>query len=153
VIGDEVQATGLEWSGVQHVRITHWHSDLSGSAAEAPAHAPPSLLWVGEAGVGRVQATQPIRPGAERAEVFGLRVVATPGHTLGHISLFVAEMGALFIGDAAGNRTRQLVGGMSRIDASGGLTGALPQATVHMDQSRAGIRRLAVPNGCAVKAG
>ena len=39
-------------------------------------------------------------PAEDGAEIFGLRVVATPGHTLGHISVIDDHASTLIAGDA-----------------------------------------------------
>jgi glyoxylase-like metal-dependent hydrolase (beta-lactamase superfamily II) len=63
------------------------------------------------------------------AEVLGLRLVATPGHTPGHISVYDPGTGLLVAGDALGN--------------TDGLTGSNPQFTADQAAAEESVRRLA----------
>jgi glyoxylase-like metal-dependent hydrolase (beta-lactamase superfamily II) len=61
--------------------------------------------------------------------VFGLRIVSTPGHTIGHVSVLDEAGGILVAGDALSTR--------------GGEVGdSNPQFTDDMDQALASIRKL-----------
>lgn len=50
-------------------------------------------------------------------ERFGLRVVATPGHTPGHISLLDPELDTLLTGDALFHQNDRLIGSPERFNA------------------------------------
>jgi glyoxylase-like metal-dependent hydrolase (beta-lactamase superfamily II) len=60
----------------------------------------------------------------------GVRVVFTPGHTPGHISLYL-------------ERTRTLIAGDALVAEEGRLQGPNPQATPDMAQAAQSVRRLA----------
>jgi len=62
--------------------------------------------------------------------VFGLRVIATPGHTPGHVCVFDPAGSLLILGDAMNNRDNK-------------LTGPNPQYTVDMAQARQSVKKLA----------
>jgi glyoxylase-like metal-dependent hydrolase (beta-lactamase superfamily II) len=70
-----------------------------------------------------------LRPLADGAEVFGLQVVATPGHTAGHICVFDPESGVLVAGDALTN--------------AGALNGSNPQFTEDPAAAAESVRALA----------
>jgi glyoxylase-like metal-dependent hydrolase (beta-lactamase superfamily II) len=71
-----------------------------------------------------------IRPVGDGDEVFGLRVVATPGHTPGHVSILDPVGSALITGDAAFN-------------LNGILTGSPPAFTADLVQAGQSLRKLA----------
>ncbi|HEY3779943.1 MAG TPA: MBL fold metallo-hydrolase [Fimbriimonadaceae bacterium] len=60
----------------------------------------------------------------------GVQIIATPGHTLGHISLYL-------------NRTRTLITGDALTSNDGTLQGAMEQATPDMATAKESIRKLA----------
>ena len=78
------------------------------------------------AGIG---STRPLQAVADGATVFGLRIVATPGHTLGHVSVLDEIGGILVAGDALGT-----VGGV--------LAGSNPQFTEDAAAAKATIAKL-----------
>ena len=95
-IGAVLKAAGSGWDGVRDVVITHGHADHFANLAEVADRAA-NALHAGRADIhfilslpqvppmgkhkGRLQAVE------DGAEVFGLRVVTTPGHTPGHIAV------------------------------------------------------------------
>jgi glyoxylase-like metal-dependent hydrolase (beta-lactamase superfamily II) len=85
--------------------------------------------YVGEADLSEVDAPQRLTPLNDGDEVFGMRIVATPGHTAGHVVVFDPDTGVLVAGDALGNR--------------GGLTGANPQFTEDEATAAESVRKLA----------
>ncbi len=60
----------------------------------------------------------------------GVTVIATPGHTFGHISLYL-------------NRTRTLISGDALTSSEGTLGGPMQQATPDMATAKESVRRLA----------
>jgi glyoxylase-like metal-dependent hydrolase (beta-lactamase superfamily II) len=125
-----VEASGIGWSDILDVTLTHHHPDHAGSAADVMARATNSTLWVGEADMPRINVPYPMQAAADGAEICGLQVVATPGHTLGHISLVDPDLGTLITGDAI-------------VNVGGNLAASPPMFTENMDLANASVRRLA----------
>jgi glyoxylase-like metal-dependent hydrolase (beta-lactamase superfamily II) len=61
--------------------------------------------------------------------VFGLQIIGTPGHTVGHVSVFDPSTGVLVAGDA--------------LRTTGGLVGSDPQYTADPIDADASVRKLA----------
>jgi glyoxylase-like metal-dependent hydrolase (beta-lactamase superfamily II) len=122
---------GMGWYAVEHVIFTHNHPDHIGSAAaileatDAEAHA-------GEGDHVSIVGPRPVSPVTDGQDIFGLRVITTPGHTPGHISVLDPVGGVLVVGDA-------LVG---RGDG-GGVAGPDAAYTQDMATAEASVRKLA----------
>ena len=134
-----VQAAGLSWDNLQHLILTHHHGDHQGSAQDVLDRARNALVWAGPEDIPNIRVNRPVRPAEDGAEVFGLQVVATPGHTLGHISLLDPELGALIIGDAVFNGT--IMAGNNVINPEGGLA-VSATGTADRGLANASARRL-----------
>lgn len=96
---------GADWGDVTDVILTHHHPDHTGGLAEVITLAPGAALWA---------STHDTFPVAAKAVDDGetireLRVIATPGHTAGHLSLLSPHDDVLLIGDLAGNQNGQLI--------------------------------------------
>ena len=61
--------------------------------------------------------------------MFGLRVIATPGHTPGHVCVFDPAVSLLILGDAMNNNDK--------------LRGPNPQYTADMAQAHQSVKKLA----------
>jgi glyoxylase-like metal-dependent hydrolase (beta-lactamase superfamily II) len=131
-----VRSAGRDPRDVGRILLTHRHSDHAGNAAElarltgAEVHASPgdavfltegreqprpqAATPLGRALVPYVKVALPwrldpmaVEPSlADGAALGPFRVIATPGHTAGHVSLLWTERGILFTGDAAAHITR-----------------------------------------------
>lgn len=130
-IADGLAAIGAGWSDVSHVILTHSHGDHVGSlgavlelAADATAHAGPADIPV-------IAGPREIRPVADGDRVFGMQIIATPGHTPGHISVLDPAGSLLVAGDALNG------------SGDGGVAGPNPQFTADMDQAIASVHTLA----------
>ncbi|MEU8240175.1 MBL fold metallo-hydrolase [Actinoplanes missouriensis] len=123
-----LKAAGSGWDAVKHVIVTHRHQDHAGGlAGVAPAIS--GTIYTGDGEVEAITASKPLKGLKDGDEVFGLRIVATPGHTPGHISVFEPATGVLVTGDALNNM--------------GQLTGANPQYTTDMVAAAASVKKLA----------
>ena len=107
-IGAMIEGAGLDWRAVRHVILTHYHFDHAGSAADIANRAPQATFWAGEPDIPEVALSRPIMAAHDGDEVFGLRIIATPGHTAGHISVLVPVDSTLMTGDAIFNIGGQL---------------------------------------------
>jgi glyoxylase-like metal-dependent hydrolase (beta-lactamase superfamily II) len=128
-IGGVIQTAGLGWDAVRHVILTHYHFDHSGSVGDVSDLAPRATVWAGAPDIPEIPLAREIRPAADGAEVFGLRIVATPGHTAGHISVLDPVASTLFTGDAAFN-----IGGT--------VMGSPPQFSADVAQVQESLRKL-----------
>jgi glyoxylase-like metal-dependent hydrolase (beta-lactamase superfamily II) len=128
-IGAVLDAAGPGWAGVRHVVLTHKHPDHAGSIGDVLTEATRATGYVGAADLSEVDAPRRLRPLADGDEVFGLRVVATPGHTAGHVAVFDPDAGLLVAGDALTNMA--------------GLAGSNPQFTDDEGAAEESVRTLA----------
>jgi glyoxylase-like metal-dependent hydrolase (beta-lactamase superfamily II) len=128
-IGDGLKAAGSGWDKVKHVIITHLHPDHAGGLQGLSTDAKPTF-YAGEGDAASIISDRTITPVKDGTEIFGLQVVNTPGHTLGHISVFDSSLGVLVAGDAL--RTND-----------GGLKGSDPQFTADMAKAAESVRKLA----------
>ena len=101
LIGAALAAAGLGWDALRHVILTHAHPDHAGSAADVLALAPGATAWIAAAEAQLVELPRPPRSLEDGAEVAGLRIVATPGHTPGHVCVLDAAGNTAVLGDAA----------------------------------------------------
>ena len=98
------------------------------------ARAPQATVGTGPADVPEITVSKTVNGAADGSEIFGLRVVATPGHTAGHVSLSEPSIGTLFVGDTAFNNNDK-------------LTVINPMFTEHATAATAGFRRMATIQG------
>lgn len=129
-IADVVRSAGLGWDAVHHVILTHYHGDHVGSVSEVLAAAPKATAYAGAADIPQIKSPRPIKAVADNDEVFGLRVIATPGHTPGHVSVLDPAGSLLILGDAMNNIGNQ-------------LAGPNPQYTTDMAQAHQSVKKLA----------
>ena len=128
-IESSLSGVGLDWSTVGHMILTHHHGDHAGSAADILERAPEAIGYAGAEDIPAISVPRPLTAVADGDDVFGLRIVTTPGHTAGSISVLDPVGGVLVAGDAL------------RTDAGKpGLPGA--QFTVDMDQAKQSIVKL-----------
>jgi glyoxylase-like metal-dependent hydrolase (beta-lactamase superfamily II) len=121
---------GLGWDAVNHLILTHYHGDHVGAMGEVMAAAANATIYAGAADISQIETTQTIQAVADGDEVFGLQVIATPGHTMGHISV-LDPAGSLFVaGDALTNM-------------NGTLSGSNPQFTADMAAANASVKKIA----------
>lgn len=102
-IGETLQTLGLNYSNVEHLILTHKHGDHIGSLTEMLASAVNATVYAGEADLGGIDdsAVEDGIVGLVGGEdVFGLQMVASPGHTAGHMAALDTDTGLLVAGDA-----------------------------------------------------
>jgi glyoxylase-like metal-dependent hydrolase (beta-lactamase superfamily II) len=128
-IGESLSSAGRSWSAVRQVVLTHYHDDHAGGLADVMRQATGATGYAGEADITRIDRPRPLEVAADGGEIFGLQVVATPGHTAGHVSLFDPATGVLVAGDA--------------LTDNAGLAGSNPQFTADEGQARESVRKLA----------
>jgi len=109
-IASVVRTANLSWDAVRHVILTHYHRDHIGSVGEVLAAAPKATAYAGAADIPEIESPRPLKAVGDNDEVFGLRVIATPGHTPGHICVFDAAGSLLILGDAMNNIANKLAG-------------------------------------------
>lgn len=129
-IAESLTQLGLGWSDVSHVVATHLHGDHVGSFAAVMDEAAGAIGYAGTADVPAISSPRPMTGLEDGATVFDLRVIATPGHTPGHICVLDEAAGILVAGDA-----------LNGTDGSG-LTGPNPQFTPDMDLANASVAAL-----------
>jgi glyoxylase-like metal-dependent hydrolase (beta-lactamase superfamily II) len=131
-IEDALTALGLGWYAVEHVIFTHRHPDHVGGATAVLEAAPDAEAYAGQEEALVIATPRPITPVGDGDDVFGLQIIATPGHTAGHISVLDPVAGVLVAGDA-------LVGA-----ADGGrVAGPDAAFTADMDMAIESVRKLA----------
>ena len=128
-IADVVRSAGLSWDAVHHVILTHYHPDHIGSVGEVLGAATKATAYAGAADISQIKSPRPLKAVGDNDEVFGLRVIATPGHTPGHVCVFDPAGSVLILGDA-----------MNNIDK---LSGPNPQYTADMAQAHQSVKKLA----------
>lgn len=89
----------IDWVAVRHVILTHHHADHVGSTDEVLRRAADATAYAGAADIPSISAG-PLTAVADGDEIMGLRIVASPGHTAGSISVFDPLAGTLVAGDA-----------------------------------------------------
>jgi glyoxylase-like metal-dependent hydrolase (beta-lactamase superfamily II) len=130
-IGDSLAQIGLGWADVSHVVATHLHPDHIGSWADVMVAAAGAAGYAGRADLPAISSPRPLTGLGDGDTVFDLRVIATPGHTPGHISLLDESAGILVAGDS-----------LNGTDGTG-LTGANPQYTPDMATANQSIAKMA----------
>lgn len=129
-IGEVVREAGLGWEAVRHLIVTHHHPDHAGSVGEVLGLATSATIWAGAADIPSIRSPRPIQAAEDGVEVLGLRVIATPGHTLGHVSVYDEAASTFISGDALTN-------------VGGSLAGSAPQYTADQAKAAESVRKIA----------
>lgn len=127
--GEVIKEAGLGWNAVGHVILTHYHRDHVGSMGEVLSAAPKALVYAGEADIPKIESPRSIKAVRDGDDVFGLQIIATPGHTPGHVAVYDPVGSLMVLGDAM-------------VNEGGKLTGANPTYTSDMDQANQSVKKL-----------
>jgi glyoxylase-like metal-dependent hydrolase (beta-lactamase superfamily II) len=127
-IADVIRSIGGSWADVRHVILTHHHPDHAGSMAAVMAAASKATAYIGEADLAQIGGGLTLSGLKDGADVFGLRVIGTPGHTAGHIAIYDAQNAVLIAGDALNN--------------NGVLSGPNPQYSADMQEANRSVAKL-----------
>ena len=142
-IGEVLEAAGSGWDSVRDVVVTHAHFDHFGSLSDIADRAPEAGLHAGASDLHWLTTWQPdgSSPAGRHAgrlhkvgdgdEVFGMDVIATPGHTAGHVAVFDSASGVLVAGDALTSTI------------NGELAGSLPDVTEDPTAAADSVRKMA----------
>jgi glyoxylase-like metal-dependent hydrolase (beta-lactamase superfamily II) len=128
-IAGALEAAGRRVESIRHILLTHWHPDHTGSLARL-AERSGARVYAGAADAPVIRGErrgeyrtegyyglfvslterrvklepsvvhQELRDGDVLPIAGGMRVIDTPGHTPGHVSLLLPDRGFAFIGDA-----------------------------------------------------
>lgn len=128
-IGETLTSVGLTYADVRHVFLTHHHPDHVGSIDEVLTMADRAAAHAGAEDLDEID-RDTVNPLTGGEEIFGLEMLATPGHTQGHISVIDHDAGILVAGDA-----------LNTFD--GGVRGPNPDFTADMATANESVRRLA----------
>jgi glyoxylase-like metal-dependent hydrolase (beta-lactamase superfamily II) len=121
---------GLDWKAVGHVILTHRHHDHVGGLSEILDAASGATAYAGAEDIPSISSPRQLHPVVQGDKVFGLQVIATPGHTAGHISVLDESASVLIAGDALRG-------------ADGGVTGPNPRFTDDMMVAHRSVQKLA----------
>lgn len=132
-------AAGVGWGDVGTVLVSHDHGDHIGGVELIAAEAPDAVFRAAMPDLDslrdRVEAAEEVADGATL--LADLQVVATPGHTLGHVSAYDRSTELLLAGDA-------IVNGVSIGGTSGeGIEASPPEFTADTEQALASVGVLA----------
>lgn len=129
-IGSALRTLGATYDDLDHVVLTHLHADHVGSLPGVLDNAPQATAYAGEADIAAIISPRPLKALNHGDDVFGLRVVATPGHTPGHICLVDETSQLLIAGDAL-------------VESNGAIAGAPEQFTDDLALSISSVKALA----------
>ncbi len=128
-IEEVIKSVGRAWGDVKHVILTHYHPDHAGSMDAVMAASTSAKAYAGAADIPQIKTTAKLETIGDGSEIFGLQIVNTPGHTMGHVSVYDPVGLALITGDAISN--------------AGKLANSNPQFTASMPDAVASVKKLA----------
>lgn len=126
-IGQALAEIDLGWGNVGTVILTHHHGDHAGSIHEVMNLAGDAVVGTGSGDIELVNERLALHLGGtpqtltafeDGQTVFGTTIIATPGHTLGHIAVWDQDTSVLIAGDALNGDANG--GNVETIDGVGG---------------------------------
>jgi glyoxylase-like metal-dependent hydrolase (beta-lactamase superfamily II) len=137
-IGAALAKVGAAWSDVTDIVLTHSHFDHVGGLTESAELASGATVWAGAQDAPEISTVdgRAVRPLAESDRVGNMRVLHTPGHTLGHLSVLHEGASILFIGDLVGSADGALSFGPSAFTADPGLSRQSLRRVVELQPDR-----------------
>jgi glyoxylase-like metal-dependent hydrolase (beta-lactamase superfamily II) len=121
---------GVTWADVGSVILTHLHPDHAGSSSAVLVRAADAAGYAGAADLPAISAPRPLLAVGDGERVSDLAIIATPGHTAGHIAVLDDVAGVLVAGDALNT-------------ADGAVQGPNPQFSDDMATAEQSVRKLA----------
>lgn len=121
---------GVSWDAVGHVILTHKHPDHVGSLDAVLARATGATAHAGAADIPNIETSHDVAAVGDGDRIFDLTIVATPGHTPGHVSVHDPTAGLMVAGDALNG-------------SDGGVTAANPDFSEDMAAADESVRKLA----------
>ncbi len=103
---------GAAWPDVSQVLITHAHPDHIGALDHVRKAAPAATVMASP-----LDGLPGLHPLADRDTIGPLKVIASPGHTAGHLCFLDEEHGALIVGDCLGTMAGRLSRGPQQFTA------------------------------------
>ncbi len=121
---------GSSWRELGHLILTHKHPDHIGSAAAVIGNATEATIYAGAQDIPAIELSRDITAVADGDEVGSLRIVSTPGHTPGHISVLDTSSKVFVSGDAI-------------VGEEGGVGPPGEQFTEDMDEAMRSVAKIA----------
>lgn len=129
-IGASLTALDLGWGDVSSIIITHRHDDHQGSLPAVMRLALDATGYAGAGDLPSITSPRELVAVGDGDTVFDLRIIETPGHTPGHISVLDETGGLLVAGDALNG-------------TNGGVTGVNPDFSEDLVTADDSVRKLA----------
>ena len=123
-IEEALGLAGVGWGSVGHVIATHAHGDHVGSLGEVLAAAPDAAAYAGAGDIPSIASPRPLLAVGDGDRVFELEIIATPGHTPGHVSVLDPIGGLLIAGDALNGQGGGVAGPNARFSSDLALANA-----------------------------
>lgn len=121
---------GSNWAELGHLILTHKHPDHIGSAGAILEQASEAVIYAGEQDIPAIELSREITAVGDGDEVAGLRIISTPGHTPGHVSVLDPTSRVFVTGDAM-------------VGQDGGVGRPSEQFTEDMDEAMRSVAKVA----------
>lgn len=129
-IESALSEAGSSWNELGHLILTHKHPDHIGSAGSIIEEASEAVVYAGEEDIPAIELSRKITAVADGDDIAGLRVIGTPGHTPGHVSVLDPT-------------SRVFVAGDAMVGENGGAAKPPAQYTEDMDEALRSVSKVA----------